>query len=132
MNDPLGCSPKASPRLWAASLVFSLSLIASTWMQKVMTLGRVSGLAVAVLPAAGCAYLLFEEVRYMRRLDELQKQIQLEALAIGFPAAMVLLVLIGFLHYGGFLPEKMDLRNLWLLAPFCYLLGLVIARRRYQ
>jgi hypothetical protein len=132
MNDPLGCSPKASPRLWAASLVFSLSLIASTWMQKVMALGRVSGLAVAVLPAAGCAYLLFEEVRYMRRLDELQKQIQLEALAIGFPGAMVLLVLIGFLHYGGFLAAKMDLRNLWLLAPFCYLVGLLIARKRYQ
>lgn len=131
MNDPLRCSPKASPRLWAASLLFSLSLIAATWMQKFLTLGRISGLAVAVLPAAGCAFLLFEEVRYMRRLDELQKQIQLEALAIGFPAAMVLLVLLGFLHYGGFLPQRMDLRNLWLLAPFCYLLGLLIARKRY-
>jgi hypothetical protein len=115
-----------------ASLVFSLIYIAATWIQRFLTLGPVSGLAVAVLPAAGCAYLLFEEVRLMRRLDELQKRIQLEALAIGFPAAMVLLVLIGFLHHGGFLKERMDLRSLWLMAPFCYLLGLVIARRRYQ
>jgi hypothetical protein len=29
-------------------------------------------------------------------------------------------------------PERVDLRNLWEMLPFCYLFGLVIARRRYQ
>lgn len=68
----------------------------------------------------------------MRRLDELQQRIQLEALAIGFPTVGVILITLGFLQRGGFLPQQVDLRNLWEMLPFCYLFGLVIARKRYQ
>ena len=124
--------PKSAPRLLAASLVLALAYVAATLMQKVLTPGPVSGLAVALLPVAGCVYFLLEEVRVMRRLDELQQRIQLEALAIGFPTAGVLLIRLGFLQRGGFLPERVDLRNLWKMLPFCYLFGLVIARKRYQ
>ena len=130
--SPLGCRSKAAPRLLTSSLVFALTYVAATLMQKLLTLGPVSGLAVALLPAAGCVYLLLEEVRVMRRLDELQQRIQLEALAIGFPAVMVLLLLLGFLQHGGFLAKPVDLRELWEILPFCYLFGLVVARRRYQ
>ena len=118
--------------MWAASLVLAVTYVVATLMQKVLTLGPVSGLAVALLPVVGCVYFLLEEVRVMRRLDELQQRIQLEALAIGFPTAGVLLILLGFLQRGGFLAERVDLRNLWEMLPFCYLFGLVIARRRYQ
>src|SRR5436305_9766535 len=128
----LDCRPKSAPRLLAASLVLAVAYVGATLMQKVLILGPVSGLAVALLPVAGCIYFLLEEVRVMRRLDELQQRIQLEALAIGFPTAGVLLILLGFLQRGGFLPERVDLRNLWEMLPFCYLFGLVIARKRYQ
>jgi hypothetical protein len=128
----LDSRPKPAPRLIAASLVLAIAYVAATLMQKVLILGPVSGLAVALLPTAGCVYFLFEEVRVMRRLDELQQRIQLEALAIGFPAVGVILILLGFLQHGGFLAERVDLGNLWGMLPFCYLFGLLIARKRYQ
>src|SRR3954463_8673951 len=78
----LDCRPKSAPRLLAASLVLAVTYVAATLMQKGLTRGLVSGVAVALLPGAGCVYFLREEVRVMRRLDELQQRIQLEALAI--------------------------------------------------
>jgi hypothetical protein len=128
----LDCGTRHTPRLIAASLVLAIAYVAATLMQKVLTLGPVAGLAVALLPAAGCVYFLFEEVRVMRSLDELQLRIQLEALAIGFPTVGVILLTLGFLQRGGFLAEPVDLRNLWGMLPFCYLFGLLIARKRYQ
>jgi hypothetical protein len=135
MNMTPSSSPSTldcRPRLIAASLVLALAYVAATFMQKVLILGPASSLAVALLPAAGCVYFLFEEVRVMRRLDELQQRIQLEALAIGFPTVGVILITLGFLQHGGFMAERFDLRNLWGMLPFCYLFGLVIARKRYQ
>src|SRR5437763_7343948 len=96
----LDCRPKSAPRLLAASLVLALAYVAATLMQKVLTLGPVSGLAVALLPVAGCVYFLLEEVRVMRRLDELQQRIKLEALASGFPSAGVLMLLLVVLLCG--------------------------------
>ena len=69
----LGCLTRHTPRLIAASLVLAIAYVAATLMQKVLTLGPVAALAVALLPAAGCVFFLFEEVRVMRSLDELHR-----------------------------------------------------------
>lgn len=122
--------PGASPRLALAAVVFVLAFLGAIAVQKLLVLGPVAGVLVALLPAAAFFFVLLEELKMVRRLDELQQRIQLEALAIGFPLAMIFFMFLGFLQRGGFLPHE-DLRSLWGVLPLCYFIGLAFARRRY-
>lgn len=56
--------------------------------------------------------------------DELQKRIQLEALAIGFPGAIVVAMALGLLQREGLMPHALrDLRDVWGFLPWPYFLG---------
>lgn len=124
--------PETSFRLLVSALIFALSYIAAVAMQEIFTLRGLPGLAISLLPAAGFAFFLLEEVKLIRSLDELQRQIQLEALAIGFPLAMLLLMTLGFLERVDLLPHALStVRDVWGVLPFCYAAGLLFARRRY-
>ena len=69
-------------------------------------------------------------VRHLRAMDELQRRIQLEALAIGFGGTAVLTFGYGFLQGVGF-----PLLNWTFVFPLMiglWGIGVAIARRRYQ
>ena len=124
--------PETPFRLLVSALVFALSYIAAVALQEIFTLRGLPGLVVSLLPAAGFAFFLLEEVKLVRSLDELQRQIQLEALAIGFPTAMLLLMTLGFLQRVDLLPHALStIRDVWGVLPLCYAIGLFFARRRY-
>lgn len=124
--------PQTGSRLLVASIVFFLSYLAAVVLQEILTLRGLAGWAVSLLPVAGFLFFVLEEVRMVRQLDELQRRIQLEALAIGFPSAMVLMMLLGFLQRVDLLPHALStIRDVWVVLPFCYFIGLLFARRRY-
>ena len=124
--------PQTGSRLLVASIVFILSYFAAVLLQELLTLRGLAGLAVSLLPVAGFLFFILEEVRMVRQLDELQRRIQLEALAIGFPSAMVLLMLLGFLQRVDLLPHALStIRDVAGVLPVCYGIGLFFARRRY-
>ena len=109
--------------VYAIVLVVSLSLlkhgVPSPWKY-----------VIALLPVLPALWVPFSAVRFFRDLDELQKQIQLEALAFGFIFTGVLTLTYGFLQNAG-LPETSWIW-VWPVMAFCWMVGTVSARWRYQ
>jgi hypothetical protein len=89
--------------------------------------------AAALLPASAMAAFLWMEVAYLRRLDELHRTVQLEALAVAFPLAILLVFTVGSLERAGIQIEGFERpRDLWPLVTIPYPIGLLIAWRRYK
>jgi len=72
-------------------------------------------------------------VRDIRQLDELQRRIELEALAVAYPSAILLVFAVGFLERAGIVsPGFTNLRDVWPLTILPYWVGMAIATRRYR
>lgn len=85
---------------------------------------------VALTPLAPAALALFAYLRFLSRMDELGRRIQLEALAFGFGAAGMLTFAYGFLENAGF-PQ---LSYIWVFPLMIGLWGVggAIASYRYR
>lgn len=87
--------------------------------------------ALAPTPLAGGALLAI--IRGARELDELEKRIQLEALAFAFVLSVLLLMTLGLLELAITLNrDDWSYRHVWAMLPLFYFGGLVVARRRYS
>lgn len=58
-------------------------------------------LALAVLPAVPAAGIAWAVLRHVRRVDEYQRRILLEGLAVGFALAMIAAITLGLLSAAG-------------------------------
>ena len=85
---------------------------------------------MALAQGGACAWLILASTRPARHLDELQRQIQLEALAFGFAGTAILGSTYGFLVSAG-LPE-IDSSLIWPVMVLLWAIGTVIACRRYR
>ena len=87
--------------------------------------------ALAPTPIAAAALVTI--VRGARELDELEKRIQLEALAIAFVLAVLLIMTLGLMELAVTLNrDDWSYRHVWAMLPPMYFAGLVVARRRYS
>ena len=124
-------TPLSRPALW----VFAWFLV---WLIARLLLESATGApwlrvvaALAPTPIAGVALLTI--VRGARALDELEKRIQLEALAFAFVVAVLLLMTLGLMEMAVTLNRNdWSYRHVWAMLPLLYFAGLVIARRRYS
>jgi hypothetical protein len=66
----------------------------------------------------------------MRRMDELQMRIQFEALGFAFAGTAILTFSYGFLEGLGY--PKLSMFMVWPILAVLWVVGLVLARRRYQ
>ena len=88
---------------------------------------------VALAPMIPFAFFLIFMLAGLRSMDELHRRIQLEALAIAFPLAIILFMLLGLLELAIPLsPEDWSYRHTWSYLPLFYFIGVAIATRRYQ
>lgn len=118
------------PALWVAAWLLAwfiarvvLESTVPTWIRVVASL--------APTPLAGAALLAI--IRGARELDELEKRIQLEALAFAFVLSMLLLMTLGLLELAIALNrDDWSYRHVWAMLPLFYFGGLVVARRRYS
>ncbi len=86
--------------------------------------------ALAPVPLAGVALLTV--LRGARELDELEKRIQLEALAFAFLTTLLLIMTLGLMELAITLNrDDWSYRHVWAMLPLLYFSGLVLARRRY-
>jgi hypothetical protein len=83
-----------------------------------------------LIPLIPSAFALRAYLRFLGRMDELGRRIQLEALAIGFGAAGMLTFAYGFLENAGF--PQLSYVFVFPLMIFLWGIGSVIATRRYQ
>ncbi len=77
------------------------------------------------------ASFIFVYARLLSRMDEYQRQIQLFALAIGFPLSLVLIWGIGYFRAEGLL-QGADPRDLPAVLMAAYAVGFVFAWLRYR
>jgi hypothetical protein len=83
-----------------------------------------------LIPLVPAGFALRAYVRFLGRIDELGRRIQLEALAIGFGAAGMLTFAYGFLENAGF--PQLSYVFVFPLMIFMWGIGGAIASRRYQ
>jgi hypothetical protein len=125
------CPPAAR---YALAMLISLALytvalvVSLTWLK-----AGVEGpwkYAIAVLPVLPALRVPFAVVRYCQAMDELQRRIQLESLAFAFAAAAIATFTYGFLQNAGLL----DVSWVWVwpVMGMCWLVGGLVARRRYR
>jgi len=89
--------------------------------------------AFALLPVIPTALFLWLIVTSLGSLGELERKVHLEALAIAYPLAILMLVTLGFLQLAIDLsPEDWSYRHVWAFLPALYFLGLTVAWRRYR
>ena len=87
----------------------------------------------AVAPTLAFFAFVWVVQRAVRRADELQRLVQLDALAFAFSTTICVLMGLGLLHiaHGGRL-EFPPLADWWVLLPLLYAVCLVVAQRRYR
>lgn len=85
---------------------------------------------IALAPMIPALFVPFLVVRQLQQIDELQRMIQLEALGFAFAGTAILTFGYGFLenvdfpHMGGFV--------VWPIMAALWVVGLLIAQRRYR
>ena len=123
-----------SPRFWAIAVLTVAVCAAARFLLAKVELTHTLRVTVAVLPVPFLALFLLSFVRRIRRLDELQRKIQLEALAIAYALAILFRMTLGLLSTVIPLPlkEHWSYEHFWLYLLFFYFVGLAIARERYQ
>lgn len=90
--------------------------------------GRV---AIALLPVPFFSWWLWTWMIGVSQMDELERRIELEALAIAFPLAVIFLMTLGLLDVA-IDPDDWSPRHVWAVMPLLYYIGLWRAKRRYQ
>ncbi|HXF84855.1 MAG TPA: hypothetical protein VNK49_05640 [Anaerolineales bacterium] len=88
---------------------------------------------VALVPIPPFVVFILSVISQIRSMDELERRVHLEALAIAYPIAIVLLMTLGLLEQAiGLSPDDWSYRHVWPYLPFFYFVGLAFARRRYR
>jgi hypothetical protein len=80
-----------------------------------------------MLPAAATAWVVLRE---LRRIDELQRRMQFEALGFAFAGTAILSFSYGFLEGLGY--PRLSMFTVWPILAALWMVGLALARRRYQ
>jgi hypothetical protein len=90
-------------------------------------------LPVALAPLPFFLLFLVGFIRLVSRMDELERRIQLEALAFAYPAVLVLLMTLGLLQLAGVAlsPADWSFRHVWQIGVVLYVCGIAVASRRY-
>jgi len=129
-DPPLAVPGKLGPWFAAAA---ALGLISSILFRTlpIDSLHWAARFALALLPAPALIGVALAARRTAHQMDELERRIQLEALAAAFGVAGVVFLLFSQFQVAGMLgPEDWFIP--WLAVWGGYVLGLAGARRRYQ
>ena len=89
--------------------------------------------AIALIPIPFFVSFLWLWMKGLGTMDELERRIQLEALALAFPLMAVLLMTLRLLEVAvGLNPDDWSYRHVWLMMPTLYYFSLWRAKRCYQ
>ena len=120
-----------SRRFLALALATAVAIVAAAWVGRHFPPRSPARIAIALVQGAASAVLIVAIARPLRHLDELQRRIQLEALALAFAGTGILGTSYGFLINAG-LPEIDWGSWIWPVMTVLWVVGLVVASRRYR
>ncbi|RON15887.1 hypothetical protein [Pseudomonas frederiksbergensis] len=117
--------------LGTALVLYSIALIASQILLQRLEQADISlRAAIALTPVIPASLMCWAIVRNFRRLDEMHLRIQFEALGFAFAASALLTFSYGFLENVG--APHIPWLWVWPVMGLMWIIGLRIARRRYQ
>ena len=120
-------------RLLVRGLLWAAIYIASRWALESDVQSNALRIVIALAPTPFFIWWLWTWLEGVSRMDELQRRIELEALAFAFPVTLVLLATLGLIDVAITLnPDDFSLRHVWLMMPMLYYIGLWRAQRRYS
>jgi hypothetical protein len=120
-------------RLLVRGLLWMSIYALSRGLLELDIVGQWARVAIALLPVPFFAWWLWTWMKGVSEMDELERRIELEALAVAFPLAVILLMTLGLLDVAIAVdPDDFSLRHLWAMMPLLYYAGLWRAKRRYQ
>ncbi|CAD5248446.1 MULTISPECIES: hypothetical protein [Halomonadaceae] len=108
-------------------VVLVASLIALTQFQDADFVVRA---AITLSPVIPAAFMCWAVVRQLRRLDEMQLRIQFEALGFAFAASALFTFSYGFMENIG--APHLPWLWVWPVMAMMWIVGLMIAKKRYQ
>ena len=123
-------SKQYTKELTAALVVYGLLLVGSIQLLTHVDVARPWRDVIALSPMIPAAAMAWVILRELRRMDELQRRIQLEALGFSFAGTAILTFSYGFLEGLGY--PRLSMFTVWPLLAGLWIVGLVLARRRYQ
>jgi hypothetical protein len=116
-------------KIFAAALAIVLLSLVSRWTGLVP--GTPVRIAVGVVQALLIGYTIVITVGSIRKLDEMQYRMHLEAIAVSFAISATVMTGWTFISKSGGLPEMTWGTGAWLMMVLFWALGLTIVRRRY-
>lgn len=111
--------------LYAVFLAVSLTLL-----QQQENFSMPLRIAITLAPVIPAGLMCWAIVRNLRRMDEMHLRIQFEALGFAFAASALLTFSYGFLENVGF--PHLSWLMVWPVMGLMWIIGLAVARRRYQ
>jgi Na+/melibiose symporter-like transporter len=126
---------KPRSRSWGSITLVAAAILVYFAARAVLektTFGSTTSLLVALAPLPLLLGVLWNMVRSAADLDEMQRRIQLEALAIAYMLGITLLMTLGLLELAIPLAKAdWSYRHVWQLMCVFYFGGLAVASRRY-
>jgi hypothetical protein len=131
-STTVAASRSGSARPFIAGVMCFAAYFGARAVLEMQTLAPGWRLAAALAPVPLFVWALVEVVRAARQLDEMQRRIHLEALAIAYPLVLTMLMALGLLELAVPLnKEDWSYRHVWQMQGVLYLLCLFITQRRY-
>ena len=131
MDASDGAGPRRPTPFYLLAALTLAAVLAVSWSLDHLAIARWARLALAMIPVALWSAAIVLLVRAMRALDELQRRIHLEALAIAFPCALLLGMTVEYLQKAGFAPG-LGVGEVWPAMALLYLPALAFAHWRYR
>ena len=114
-------------------LLWGVVYMAARGLLELQTLGWWARLAIALAPVPMFAWVLWTVSKGVAAMDELQRRIQLEALAFAFPMTLLFVMTLGLLEIAiGLNPDDWSYRHVWPMLFVLYFAGIMRAKRRYE
>ena len=120
-----------SPRFLALALGCAVLVMGAALLARSFERGSAARLALAAAQGIATGAVIVTSMLRIRRLDEMQQRVQLEALAMAFAGTGVLGTAYGFLVNAG-LPDIEWGALVWPVMVGLWAIGLLFANRRYQ
>jgi hypothetical protein len=120
-------------KLLRAGLLWGSTYMLSRGLLELPNLAVTVRVLIALVPVPVFIWFLWTWMKGLTEMDELQRRIELEALAFAFPIAVILLMTLGLMELAIPLnPDDWSYRHVWALMPALYFAGLWRAKRRYE
>lgn len=124
--------PNTPPRVWITSFISAFSIVFCAFLLRRVELSIELRVAVALIPALPTAFLIWTMARAIIGLDELQRKIQLEGLALSFAVTIFLIVIYGMLQLAQIGLPEIPIFYVYVVMVLFYGIGTMIAGRRYR